>query len=316
MAYLQVETPEGMRHVSLEGDRLTVGRLPTNDVMLPFPQVSRHHAELRRAGEGWWIADLQSTNGVSVSGARVERSSVRPGDVVQLAPGITLTLVAGDTSGDLSAMPTTAMPAVGASFPPGNDAADAWKQAIVHAPFAPPPLPDFSPPWPDMDPAALSPSLPADAPGHPTGSAAAPERNWSTSSDAFGWAGTYGGMRGPNASQPGATGGGADVGDDPLEGDLFRRKRAWRLNATTAGPAPMGDDSTPATAMVMLHLCQTCGQLTAPDVVRCQSCGHGIARPCRACGLSILPIHDCCPRCQAPNPASVLRAHRRRAGGA
>ena len=315
MAYLQVETPDGVRHVSLESDRLTLGRLPTNDVMLPFPQVSRHHAELRQTGDGWWIADLQSTNGVRVRGARVERSSIHPGDVVQLAPGITLTLVAGDVAGDLSAMPTTAMPALSATLPSGDEAAGAWKQVILQAPSAPPPLPEFSYPSPDMEPVALSPPHQADGAVHGPESAAFLERSGSPYTDAFSWAGTYGGMRGPYASQPGEAGDATDASDDPLEGDLFRRKRARRLYASTAGPAPMGEDAA-VVATGMLHLCQTCGQLTAPDVVCCQTCGHGIARPCRACGLSILPIHDCCPRCQAPNPASVLRTNRRRAGGA
>jgi pSer/pThr/pTyr-binding forkhead associated (FHA) protein len=60
----------------------------------------------------------------------------------------------------------------------------------------------------------------------------------------------------------------------------------------------------------LLHVCQTCGQLTAPDAVFCTSCHHSIAYECATCHLSLLPIQERCPRCQSPNPGSVRRAHR------
>lgn len=60
----------------------------------------------------------------------------------------------------------------------------------------------------------------------------------------------------------------------------------------------------------VLHICQTCGQRTAPDAVYCQSCHHAIAAECPNCRLSLLPIQDMCPRCQTPNPGSVRRGRR------
>jgi hypothetical protein len=84
--------------------------------------------------------------------------------------------------------------------------------------------------------------------------------------------------------------------------DPFRRSSA---NAKSeAYRATAGPTST------LLHVCQTCGQLTAPDSVYCQSCHHSVARECPNCRLSLLPIQDRCPRCQSPNPGSVRRAHR------
>jgi hypothetical protein len=59
----------------------------------------------------------------------------------------------------------------------------------------------------------------------------------------------------------------------------------------------------------LLHVCQTCGQLTSPDSVYCQNCHHSIAHECSNCRLSLLPIQDRCPRCHTPNDASVRRAH-------
>jgi pSer/pThr/pTyr-binding forkhead associated (FHA) protein len=49
------------------------------------PNVSRHHAELRRAPSGdWTIADLGSTNGVKVNDRRVGSTRLNSGDRVTL----------------------------------------------------------------------------------------------------------------------------------------------------------------------------------------------------------------------------------------
>lgn len=64
-------------------------------------------------------------------------------------------------------------------------------------------------------------------------------------------------------------------------------------------------------ASTVLHICQTCGQRTAPDVELCSSCHQSIARPCDSCHRPLLPIDDRCPRCQTHNPLSVRRANRR-----
>jgi pSer/pThr/pTyr-binding forkhead associated (FHA) protein len=71
MPYLEIETSEGARRVPLNGERLSIGRLSYNDVKLPSPQISRQHAELRRIDGVWWIADLNSTNGLLLNGKRI-----------------------------------------------------------------------------------------------------------------------------------------------------------------------------------------------------------------------------------------------------
>lgn len=96
----------------------------------------------------------------------------------------------------------------------------------------------------------------------------------------------------------------------PEEGDLFRRKRSRLTGAPSGDATPDASQPRYGAAASYLHLCQTCGQQTAPDAVRCQACGSPIAQPCRSCGLSLLPVQDLCPRCQCANPDSVLRARR------
>src|SRR5262245_34450063 len=59
-----------------------LGRSATSDVRLDDPNVSRRHAELRQQGTSYWVIDLDSTNGVEVNGARVERAKLDHGDKV------------------------------------------------------------------------------------------------------------------------------------------------------------------------------------------------------------------------------------------
>ncbi|MEW6189305.1 MAG: DUF3662 and FHA domain-containing protein [Actinomycetota bacterium] len=62
----------------------TLGRLPTNDIILPDPNVSRIHAEIRVQERGLVIRDLKSTNGTFVNGKRTEKQLLREGDLITL----------------------------------------------------------------------------------------------------------------------------------------------------------------------------------------------------------------------------------------
>ena len=79
-----VVTVDDRRYV-LEGPRATIGRSKDADCVLRDPNVSRHHAELRRSPQGeWTIADLGSTNGIKVNGRRVGSTRLASGDRVTL----------------------------------------------------------------------------------------------------------------------------------------------------------------------------------------------------------------------------------------
>ncbi|MEX2107959.1 MAG: DUF3662 and FHA domain-containing protein [Solirubrobacterales bacterium] len=73
------------RRYVLDGPRATIGRSKDADCVLRDPNVSRHHAELRRATTGdWTIVDLGSTNGVKVNDRRVPSTRLSPGDRVTI----------------------------------------------------------------------------------------------------------------------------------------------------------------------------------------------------------------------------------------
>jgi len=64
----------------VESPRAVLGRSRECDVQIEDVNVSRRHAELRRESDGFWIVDLDSTNGVEVGGRRVKRARLDPGD--------------------------------------------------------------------------------------------------------------------------------------------------------------------------------------------------------------------------------------------
>jgi len=65
---------------------LRIGRAPDNDVVISDLSVSRYHAELRKAGDAYQIADLESHNGTYVNGQRVSSAPLTDGDIVGIGP--------------------------------------------------------------------------------------------------------------------------------------------------------------------------------------------------------------------------------------
>jgi predicted component of type VI protein secretion system len=76
----------------LDRDWITVGRDPSNDIVISDPQVSRQHARITRQGHALIIEDVGSTNGTFANGVRLTGSHVLSnGDVIGLGDGVTLT---------------------------------------------------------------------------------------------------------------------------------------------------------------------------------------------------------------------------------
>jgi hypothetical protein len=72
------------RRVQIGAEPLVIGRLPECGVVLADSNVSRRHAELRRAGDSVVLTDLGSTNGTRVNGAPIRERVLASGDEVRV----------------------------------------------------------------------------------------------------------------------------------------------------------------------------------------------------------------------------------------
>jgi pSer/pThr/pTyr-binding forkhead associated (FHA) protein len=64
--------------------RIRIGRSTNNEVVLYSAVVSRHHVEIRRAGQDWELINL-GANGTYVNGKRVTKTLAVDGMVMRLA---------------------------------------------------------------------------------------------------------------------------------------------------------------------------------------------------------------------------------------
>jgi FHA domain len=70
-SYVEVWGRGGRELRALDSERLTVGTLESNDVVVDGDGVSRVHAVFERFGDAWCVRDLDSRNGTFVNGARI-----------------------------------------------------------------------------------------------------------------------------------------------------------------------------------------------------------------------------------------------------
>jgi pSer/pThr/pTyr-binding forkhead associated (FHA) protein len=65
--------------------KLLIGRRPSCDITLRFPNVSSHHCELELINGYWFVRDLGSANGIKVNDSRCDQKWVFPGDTLTVA---------------------------------------------------------------------------------------------------------------------------------------------------------------------------------------------------------------------------------------
>jgi len=118
-ACLRVVTPEGATEHVLVGDELTLGRDPTNDIVVEADTVSRRHASLVRRDGEWEIIDLGSTNGLqSLAGRRVERAVLRDGERLLVGQSVELQFSRGAPSAPPAPSIAPCPSAAGPASPP------------------------------------------------------------------------------------------------------------------------------------------------------------------------------------------------------
>lgn len=68
----------------LEGDELTIGRAPNNNIVIDNPGVSSNHARIFMEAGNYYIQDLGSKNGTYLKENRIERHQLDYGDVISV----------------------------------------------------------------------------------------------------------------------------------------------------------------------------------------------------------------------------------------
>ncbi len=89
IAYLVVREGSKWRDVYrlTPGQVMTIGRAPTNRIVLHDEVCSRHHCEVFQNGSSWKIRDLQSRNGTLIDGEPVVGEvELKPGQVIEIGP--------------------------------------------------------------------------------------------------------------------------------------------------------------------------------------------------------------------------------------
>ena len=64
---------------------ILIGNGEGNDLKLNSKFISRHHCRIKKAGNGWVVEDLKSSNGVHVNKRKVDDYFLNYGDVIQIA---------------------------------------------------------------------------------------------------------------------------------------------------------------------------------------------------------------------------------------
>lgn len=87
----------------VEEDELVIGRGGECGLVLPERQVSREHVRIYRAGDTYYLEDLDSKNGTWVNGRQIkgEPVALRDGDEINIALAVKLTFVGSEATAPL-----------------------------------------------------------------------------------------------------------------------------------------------------------------------------------------------------------------------
>lgn len=112
-AFLYVERGPGAGQLlELKQGIVVVGRASVSDLRLQHPSISRRHAQIKRAGEQFFVKDLGSQNGTFVNKNRIGTEvEVKPGDTIAMGNALMRLrgpLAKGEKLAGVQAQPTAA----------------------------------------------------------------------------------------------------------------------------------------------------------------------------------------------------------------
>jgi pSer/pThr/pTyr-binding forkhead associated (FHA) protein len=110
MEYLEAWHPRGPDLVELEGERLTIGKARSNDLVLRDQSTGDLHAIIERTDAGWSIRDCDTEGGTYVNGELVAGTrALIPGDEVQMGMTRIVFRTAADSNDALTLSPALTM---------------------------------------------------------------------------------------------------------------------------------------------------------------------------------------------------------------
>src|SRR3569623_2204818 len=69
----------------IPGQAVTIGRAPTNQIVIKDERCSRCHAEMFMSEGQWTLRDLESRNGTAVGGELIQGDKIlSPGDIIRI----------------------------------------------------------------------------------------------------------------------------------------------------------------------------------------------------------------------------------------
>ena len=81
-----------IQEMTLDKERVTIGRKPQNDIQIENPSVSGEHARIVTLLNSSFLEDVGSTNGTSVNGNPIKKHILRNNDVIAIGK-YTLTFI-------------------------------------------------------------------------------------------------------------------------------------------------------------------------------------------------------------------------------
>jgi len=72
------------QEITISKSRLTIGRRPSNDIVIDHLTVSGQHAAIDTSSNGSFVLDLGSTNGTMVNGQPVKKHLLQDDDVIDI----------------------------------------------------------------------------------------------------------------------------------------------------------------------------------------------------------------------------------------
>lgn len=83
IVFMETEGDFSLKEFSLK-DNVSIGRSPSNDLVLQAPKISRQHAAINKYKDQYIVIDLKSSNGVFVNSKKVDEQTLHDGDEISI----------------------------------------------------------------------------------------------------------------------------------------------------------------------------------------------------------------------------------------